>query len=266
VHGRGFFGTYTDAVVPGQRTIEGGQVSTGSVLNWFRENFCLDVVAEADRQGISAYDLLNEAARDVPLGSDGLIVLDYWQGNRTPYTDPSARGMIVGLSLHHSRAHLYRAIQEGICYGVAHILRAMSAGGFEATRFVACGGATKSRRWMQTHADVVGLPIALTETPDAASLGSAVLAAVGAELYRDIPEAAGAMVHFKEDIEPDMERHEQYRLVVDTYAATFPRVADLVHGLVDRTDRTSLASNPLAPENEIVTTPNVVPVEKEPHL
>jgi ribulose kinase len=266
VHGRGFFGTYTDAVVPGQHTIEGGQVSTGSVLKWFRENFCLDVVAEADRQGISAYDLLNEAARDVPLGSDGLIVLDYWQGNRTPYTDPSARGMIVGLSLHHSRAHLYRAIQEGICYGVAHILRAMSAGGFEATRFVACGGATKSRRWMQTHADVVGLPIALTETPDAASLGSAVLAAVGAELYRDIPEAAGAMVHFKQDIEPDMERHEQYRLFVDTYAATFPRVADLVHGLVDRTDRTSLASNPLAPENEIVTTPNMVPVEKEPHL
>ena len=86
VSGEGFFGAYTDAIVPGQYTVEGGQVSTGSVIKWFKDNFAKDVVAEAERTGKNAYDLLNEQAKNIPPGSDGLIVCDYWQGTgpRTP--------------------------------------------------------------------------------------------------------------------------------------------------------------------------------------
>src|SRR3712207_7749344 len=69
------------------------------------------------RRGVDAYDVLNELARDVPVGSEGLVVLDYFQGNRTPYTDPLARGMMWGLSLSHGPGHIFRAIVEGICYG-----------------------------------------------------------------------------------------------------------------------------------------------------
>ena len=234
LNGQGFFGAYPHAVVPGQYTLEGGQVSTGSVVKWYRDNFCSDLVEEAERRDVSAYDLLNEQAAKLPPGSEGLIVLDYWQGNRTPYVDPEARGVVWGLSLHHSRAHVYKAIQEGICYGTAHILRAMSAGGFEVRQFVACGGGTKSRAWMQMHADATGVPITLTEVPDAAVLGSALLAAVGAGVFPSIQEAAGAMVHETDTIEPDKDRHETYQFYVDAYAETYPRLQELVRTMTRR--------------------------------
>ena len=227
--GTGFFGPYPDAVVEGQYTIEGGQVSTGSILKWLRDNFCIDLEAEAITRGVSCYDLLNEQANAISPGSDGLIVLDYWQGNRTPYVVPEARGIIWGLSLHHSRAHIYHAIQEGICYGTAHIVRAMHDGGFDVRAFVACGGATKSREWMQMHADVTGVPITLTKVGDAATLGSAALAALGAGIFANIQEAAGAMVIESEVLTPDQQRHEAYLPYVEAYIETYPRLQQLVH-------------------------------------
>jgi FGGY-family pentulose kinase len=231
VHGEGFFGAYTDAIVPGQYTVEGGQVSTGSVMKWFKDHFAKDVVAEAERTGKSPYDLLNEQAKAIPPGSDGLIVNDYWQGNRTPYTDPDARGIIWGFSLAHTPAHVYRAIQEGCCYGTAHILRFMHAAGYDVQEFVGCGGWTKSRDLMQTASDVTGVPITLTEVGDAAVLGSSILAAAGADLFGNVQEAAAAMVHDTDRLEPDKGRHEEYRFFVDAYADTYPRLRELVHAV-----------------------------------
>ncbi len=235
VSGKGFFGAYPGAVVPGQYTVEGGQASTGSVLKWFKDTFCADLVVEAERRDLSPYDLLNERAEALPIGSDGLIVLDYWQGNRTPYTDPDARGIVWGLTLGHNQAHVYRAIQEGVCYGTTHILRVMKEGGFEVTSSVCCGGVTNSRHWTQMHADVTGLPIALTTQGDAAAaLGSAVLAAMAAGLYENMQEAAGAMVHESHVVEPDAERHAEYEFFLDSYIDTYPRLRELVHGMASR--------------------------------
>ncbi len=227
--GEGFFGAYTDAIVPGQYTIEGGQVSTGSVLKWFKDYFAIDALTEGGRRGVSPYDVLNEQIADIPPGSDGLIVLDYWQGNRTPYTDSLARGMMWGFSLAHTPQHVYKAIQEGVCYGTAHILRAMAAAGFEVKEFVAAGGFTKSRQLMQLHADVSGVPITLTEVGDAAILGGAILAAAGAGLHPSVPDAAAAMVHEADTVTPDRERHEEYGFYVDAYADTYPAMRELVH-------------------------------------
>src|ERR1700759_2351906 len=195
INGDGFFGAYTDAVVPGQYTVEGGQVSTGSVLKWFKDHFCAEVSREAERRGVSPYDVLNERITSIPPGSEGLIVNEYWQGNRTPYTDPLARGIIWGLSLHHTPEHVYRAIQEGVCYGTAHILRAMGRAGLEVEPLVAAGGLTNSPQLMQMHADVSGIPITLTEVGASAILGGAILAAVGAGLFASPAEAVKAMVH-----------------------------------------------------------------------
>jgi len=234
ISGKGFFGAYTDAVVPGQYTVEGGQVSTGSVLKWFKDNFCKDVVAEADRAGISAYELMNARIKELPPGSDGLILCDYWQGNRTPYTDSLARGIVWGLSLHHGPEHIYRAIQEGVCYGTAHILRVMRDAGFDVREIVACGGAVKSRDWMQMHSDVTGVPITLTEVGDAVVLGSCVLAAVGAGLFPDLHQAAAAMVHETHRIEPDKALHDEYQFFVDSYADTYPQLRELIHAMTRR--------------------------------
>jgi FGGY-family pentulose kinase len=233
--GQGFFGAYTDAVVPGQYTVEGGQVSTGSVMKWFRDNFARESTKlEADRLGISVYDLLNQRIAAIAPGSDGLIVNEYWQGNRTPYTDPLARGIMWGFSLHHTPDHVYRAIQEGICYGTAHILRAMAAAGFEVKEFVAAGGFTKSRQLMQMHADVSGVPITFTEVGDAVILGGAILSAVGAGIYGSIQEAAGAMVHETDTIQPDPETHQRYQFFVDAYADAYPALRPLVHKVTER--------------------------------
>ncbi|MFZ0088180.1 MAG: FGGY-family carbohydrate kinase [Solirubrobacteraceae bacterium] len=238
ISGRGFFGAFTDAVIPGQYTLEGGQVSTGSVLKWFKDNFCSDRVREeAERRQISDYEVLNERIRKIPPGSDGLIVNEYWQGNRTPYTDPLARGIIWGLSLHHTPEHVYRAIQEGICYGTAQILRAMGEAGFEVRELVAAGGFTNSPELIQMHADVSGLPIRLTEVGDAVVLGGAILAAVGADLFDSVGDAAETMVHESRTIEPDPDAHQTYAPFVEAYADTYPAMRPVMHELASHLPR-----------------------------
>ena len=233
IHGKGFFGAYTDGVVKGQYTVEGGQVSTGSVLKWFKDNFARDLVHAAERTGLNVYDLLNAQSKSLPPGADGLIINEYFQGNRTPYTDSKARGIIWGLSLHHGPEHIYRAIQESVCYGTAHNLRAMQAQGFEVNEIVACGGSTKSRDWMQMHSDVTGVPITLTEVGDAVALGASMLAAVGAGVYPDIQAAADAMVHTRETLEPRQDVHEEYKFYVDKYTQSYPAMQSITHELVD---------------------------------
>ncbi len=154
------------------------------------------------------------------------------QGNRTPYTDPEARGMIWGLTLKHDTVHIYRAIMEGICYGTELIFRTLRKYGFQPQQIVACGGPLKSRLWMQIHADVSNLPITFTKVPDAAVLGSAILASVGAGLYPNIQEAARHMVHSSHRIEPDQKRHQEYQFYVEKYIATYYQMRDLMHELV----------------------------------
>ena len=233
IHGAGFFGSYTDGVVKGQYTVEGGQVSTGSVMKWFKDNFARDLVQAADRAGLNAYDLLNQQSKHLPPGADGLIINEYFQGNRTPYVDGKARGNIYGLSLHHGPEHMYRAIQESICYGTAHNLKAMQDQGFEAKEIVACGGATRGPDFMQMHADVTGVPITLTEVGDAVVLGSCMMGAVGAGVYSDLQEAAENMVHSRETLEPRQDVHEAYQFYLGKYMELFPKVQDQIHEIVD---------------------------------
>ena len=232
IHGAGFWGAFTDAVIPGQYVVEGGQVSTGSIVAWYKNQFAGNEAEEAQRRGVDTYEVLNELARDVPVGSEGLVVLDYFQGNRTPYTDSEARGMMWGLSLSHGPGHVFRAILEGICYGTEHIFRTMREHEFEPKEIVAAGGPLESDFWMQMHADVSGLPISFTRVGDAPALGSAILASVGAGVYPDIKEAATNMVHTERTIEPDQSKHEEYKFYVDKYVETYPQMQDLMHETV----------------------------------
>jgi ribulose kinase len=187
---------------------------------------------KAEAIGGSAYDLLAEEAVKLPPGSDGLIVLDYWQGNRTPYVDPEARGMIWGLTLSHTRAHVFRAIIEGVAYGTEHIMRTMRQHNYAVKELVASGGPTKSKMWMQIHADVSNVPISLTEAgTSAAALGAAICASLGAGLYKTIGEASQAMVRVTERIEPNRRAHEAYRFFVDKYISTYPQMQELMHDM-----------------------------------
>lgn len=233
-HHTGLWGAYTDAMIPGQYTVEAGQASTGSIVAWFKNQFASDAAAKAKERGVDTYDVLTEMAQDVPIGSEGLIVLDYFQGNRSPYTDPLARGVMWGLTLSHTPGHVFRAIIEGICYGTENILSTMRESDFELEETVVSGGPAKSELWMQIHADVSNVPISFTRVSEGPILGSAMLAAVGAEIYPDVPAAAEKMVHTSDTIEPDPERHEEYRFYVDRYMETYPQMKELMHKTVRR--------------------------------
>ncbi len=229
VHFPGSFGSFPDAVIPGLNLVEGGQVSTGSILNWFKRNFALDVVEQAKKQGKSVYALLDAEAEKIALGADGLIVLDYFQGNRTPHTDSLAKGVILGLSLQATRAHVFRAIMEGIAYGMKDILDTFTRQQCNVSRVIACGGATHSKLFMQIYADVTGQPIYLTRVAEASLLGAAVAAAVGAGLYPSLQTAARNMTQITDVYEPDKSRHEQYQFFACKYQETYQQLKGIMH-------------------------------------
>jgi ribulokinase len=212
LHGPGIWGSYADAVYPGRHIVEGGQTSTGSILAWFKRNFAAEV----------NYDTLNREASDLPPGSEGVLVLDHFQGNRCPHTDPHSRGAVAGLSLGHGRAHLFRAIIEGICFGTEAILRTMREQRFDVTELVIAGGATRSPLWLQIHADVSGLPVRLPQVTDAPALGSAILAAVAAGAYGSVDQAVQPMVHIERTVEPNRHAHAAYADLYDRYAQLYP--------------------------------------------
>ncbi len=228
-HQKGIFGTYPNSVIRGLHSVEGGQISTGSIIQWFKRHFLKGYEKEAAARNLSLYDLMGQKAEKIPLGSEGLILLDSFQGNRTPLVDPNLRGAILGLSLSHKPEHIFRAIMEGIAYGTEFIFRKFRDAGYQASEIYACGGATRSRLWMQIHSDVSGIPIQIPEVQDAPLLGSAILAAVASGLYDSIDEAAGHMVRIQDRVDPDPQNHREYQYFVDCYTDTYTQLADLMH-------------------------------------
>ena len=128
--------------------------------------------------------MLDEQAAAVPPGSEGLVVRDDWQGNRSPYKNPQARGAIVGLSLAHGPGHIFRAIYEATACGTRHILEDAAAHGLDVERIFLGGGGAKSALWLQIHADILKKPVHLARESEACALGSAMAAAVAAGIYR----------------------------------------------------------------------------------
>ena len=236
VHGEGTFGSYPGAVVNGQYTVEGGQTSSGSMIGWLRR-----LLGDSDYSA-QFFDALTPLAEKLPPGSGGVLVLDHFQGNRTPYVDAQSRGVIAGLSLSHRAEHLLRAMIESVCFGTENTLRRFRQQGHSIDRIVACGGAVNSPLWLQTHADVSGTAIEITQVAEAASLGAAVLGAVGANVYRDLNEATNAMVHGDRIIEPNLQRHEQYEPIFQAYAQTYEALTPVLHFLASQ--RGTLAEEP----------------------
>ncbi len=219
-HGTGIWGTYADALLPGLHTVEGGQTSTGSVINWLKNLF-----------GESDYEALNQDASKLPPGSENLIVQEHFQGNRTPHTDPNSRGAFHGLTLKHGREHLFRAAIEGVAFGSELILESMRTNGFFPESIVVSGGATHSELWLQIHSDVSNLPLILTKNPDAPLLGCAILAAVGAEIYEDIPTAVEKMVQFDRVIEPNSQVNTEYQPFYEAYKASYVGLRNIRNNL-----------------------------------
>ena len=216
-HVPGLWGTYKDAVYPGRYILEGGQTSTGSIIAWLRRL----AGGELDFQA------LNEAAAALPPGAEGLLMLDHFQGNRTPHTDPLARGAIVGLSLHHGLPHLFRATMEAIGLGTRAIIDRMREAGFGASEIILGGGAANSPLWLQIHADTAGLPVCVPNVSEAPSSGAAILAAVGAGHFGSIDEGIATFVRPGRRVEPNPANQARYAELYGRYAALYDAIKPL---------------------------------------
>lgn len=230
----GIWGPYYGAVLPNMWILEGGQSSTGSIIKWFVDNFAKEECARACELGEDLFVFLDKMVAQVPPGSDGLVLLDYFQGNRSPYQDPLARGALWGLSLSHTKAHVLRAIYEGTAYGTYHILQTLAQSGFEVEEMYVSGAGARSRLWLQIHADVTNIPIYLTTVEEASTLGTAVYAAVGVGFYDSIPEATLKMVQISGQIYPNRENHEIYLFYYDRYIRSYFQLKDLMHEVAAR--------------------------------
>lgn len=234
VFGSGVWGPFDEAIVPESWVLEGGQTSTGSIVKWFKDNFAHDIVQKASSRGVSPYTLLDEMASEVPPGSEGLVTLDYWQGNRSPLRDPKARGTVWGLSLKHRKEHILRSIYEGTAFGTRLILEALSDKNFKVKKMFAGGGGAQSKLWLQIHADVCQTPIFLTEEPESMALGAAMCAAIGAGIYKDFEEAASKMIKVTTQIVPNKNNKEVYDFYFDKYKRTYENLKDLMHEVQDK--------------------------------
>jgi xylulokinase len=166
-----FFLDYHD--IPGLTLINGCMAASGSFVKWFADELA----------GGAALAELDAEASHVPPGAGGIVALPYVLGEKTPIFDPLARGVFAGVMLHHTRAHLYRAVLESVCYGFRHHLDLLRRSGRPVRRVLAADGGTRSALWMQIAADITGEPVQVVAGEAASALGAAFVAGMGAGAF-----------------------------------------------------------------------------------
>jgi xylulokinase len=146
----------------------------------------------------------------VPPGADGVTFLPYLQGERTPHRDAAARGAFLGLTLAHGRAHLTRAVLEGVCFALRDSLAILGELGLSPDRLLLTGGGARSPLVRRLQAEVYGLPVATVNREEGPAYGAALLAAVGAGAFPDLPTAAAATITRGPLEHPDPAAHAAY--------------------------------------------------------
>lgn len=210
-----------------------GAATSGAIVRWFRDNFGQEEKKAAQALGLDPYQLLDLEAEKIPPGSNGLLVLPYFMGERAPLWDPQARGTIVGLTLFHTKAHVYRAFLEAAAYSLRHSIDAGEQCGLRVKKEVKLvGGAAKSRLWPQILADVLGRPVVVPKGHVEAPLADALLAGLAIGLissHRVIAEWVKEQVVFRPHEAAYARYSKLYKIYRDLYAST----RDLVNELAE---------------------------------
>jgi xylulokinase len=202
--------------VPGQWHFMGVMLSAAGSLQWYR-----DTLAPAEDFGS-----LTDEAKNAPPGCEGLVFLPYLTGERTPHPDPLARGAFVGLTARHTRAHMTRAVLEGVAFGLRdgfELIKSSDAGVIREVRV--SGGGARSPVWRQIMADVMGVPLVVAEAIEGAAYGAALLAGVGGGVWPDVATAAQATVKLGDRVEPGANARAyepMYRLYRELYPMLKP--------------------------------------------
>jgi len=195
-------------------------------LRWFRDALCQAEKSVATETGADPYEYICASAETAPLGSEGLTFLPYLTGERTPHKDPYAKGAFIGLSLRHTRAHMARAVLEGVAFAMRDSLDIMREMGVPIEQARASGGGAKSAFWRQMQADVNKTPLVTINVDEGPAYGAALLATVATGLYGSIEEACDATIRVVDAAEPEPSRSTQYdkwfALYQNTYEALAP--------------------------------------------
>jgi sugar (pentulose or hexulose) kinase len=220
------------AAAPGAYSLE-FQIYRGYwMVTWFKHEFGLREQGLAEARGIEPEALFDELVYAVPPGSDGLVLQPFWSpGFRFP--GPEARGAVIGFSDVHTRAHLYRAILEGLAYALREgAERTSKRSGVPITQLRVAGGGSQSKAAMQLTADVFGLPASRPHLYEASGLGAAIDAAVGAGIHPNFPAAIKEMTRIGETFEPDAKVHARYdELYYGVYKQMYPRLQPLYQAM-----------------------------------
>ena len=211
--------------VPGLFMPNGCMACSGSLLNWFAAQFG---AAADDRPGNTRHQRLDHWAACVPAGSDGVRALPYFLGEKTPIHDPLARGTFTGLGLHHGPGHLWRALLEGIAFGIRHHVEVFDEIGMPATRVLASDGGSASAVWLQIIADVLNRPVQPLSGHPGSCLGAAWMAALGAGLSSD-PQGAQAFVSQAPSMQPQAAHRAVYDAAYADYRALYGALKPLFH-------------------------------------
>jgi len=210
--------------VPGAYHLMAVTLAAGGSFRWWR-----DVLGgETDDD---AYEAMTADAAGVPPGAEGLLFLPYLTGERTPLLDPFARGVFVGLTARHTRAHLTRAVMEGVTYSLRAGLEIMRELGVSAADVRATGGGARSPLWRQMQADIFATPVRRTVAEEGPAFGAALLGGVAAGVWRDVG-AASATVRLRNETDwPDAARSCVYDDYYAVYGSLYPATRDAMHRL-----------------------------------
>lgn len=216
-------------VVDGTWIYQGAMSHTGSSYQWIYDNFYQDYKDYPSVSGKQGMMLMNDDADQAPPGADGLVFLPYMMGERSPVWDPLAKGVFFGLSLKTTRREMNRAVLESCGYGMRQLIEMVEeVTGEKITSFSSFGGGAKSKVWAQIKADITGRDIAVMDMNDMAPVGAALLAGVGAGVFKDVYEASGKV---KKTTFMDIKHSEQNRSVYDkryqVYTNLYPRLKEL---------------------------------------
>lgn len=191
--------------------------TAGMVLRWFRDEFCGTEIRKAKKKGLDAYDLIVEKATKIAPGADGLVMLPHLMGAGSPEFNPEAKGVFAGIKMGMTKAHFTRAILESVVFMINRNIQIMKEQGILIRDIHVLGGGSKSTLWIQILTDMTGIPIYTLRISDNAATGAALLAGVGVGLFDDLNAACQISVKSQIRIDPDMQTHEQYKIVYNKY-------------------------------------------------
>lgn len=222
----GFWGPYPNALTDGHWLVECGQVSAGSVMAWLA-----GTIFGLDGAGHAA--LIAEVAA-TPARAEGLLALDYWMGNRTPYRDGALRGALMGLTLGHGRADIYASVVDAVALGSANVLACLDERQVPIDRVVMAGGIVKNAAWLQATVDALARPVHVAREDNLSLVGAAVAAATAVGLYPSLAAAAKACATPTREIAPNPARSAYFARTLPLYREATEALTPVLHALSRR--------------------------------